>query len=328
MRWPLVSARSAVVVCPAFPAAGRSVYQGHLFVFDQLLSESGMEHHPLTPMRDPDIRRVLARQSAGPVGHVPLLVVARGPEAIATALADLADKGHRLIVVDAVSEADLHAIGRAARNRRLLTGGSGIALGLPQNFREDGLLADRAEAWRPEPGPVAALAGSVSAATRNQVARHAAGGHPLREITAAQAVENTVTAEELAAWAQDAGGVPLIHSSADPETVAAAQARYGRDLASRAIESLFAKTARLLVEGGTSRLIAAGGETSGAIVTALGISAMEIGPEIDPGVPALRIRGRHLAMALKSGNFGSPDFFAKAARALAATPDANPDSGA
>ena len=309
---------TAVVVCPAFPGAGRTIYQGHLFVGDRLLSESGMERHPLTPMRDPDIRRVLARQSNGPVGHVAQPVVAAGEAAIAAAMAAEAAAGRRLIVVDAISDADLVAIGRAARGRRLVTGGSGIALGLPANFATGAAAAQTP--WRGAAGPAAALAGSVSPATRRQIAAHRAAGQPVRELTAEAVAEGGADPAELAAWAVGQPGVPLIHSTADPDAVAAAQARHGREALAAGFERLLSATAVELAGRGIGRLVVAGGETSGAIVTALGIKAMAVGPEIDPGVPALAVPERGLALALKSGNFGADDFFAKAAARLGAGP--------
>jgi uncharacterized protein YgbK (DUF1537 family) len=304
----------AVVVCPAFPAAGRTVYQGHLFVGDRLLSESGMERHPLTPMRDPDIRRVLAQQATGPVGHVPWPVVARGADAIAAALAAEAVAGRRLVVADALTEADLRALGAAARGRRLVTGGSGVALGLPATFAAR--LAGYAGGWRGAAGPAAALSGSVSAATRRQVAAHVAAGQPTRELSPDAAVAGAEDPGALAAWALARAGVPLLHTPVDPDAVAAAQARHGREAVAAAFEGLLAAVAKALAAGGVARLVVAGGETSGAVVAALGLDAMEIGPEIDPGVPVLRAPARGLVLALKSGNFGGDDFFARAAARL------------
>ena len=305
-----------VLVCPAFPATGRSVYGGHLFVGDRLLSESGMESHPLTPMTDPDIRRWLARQSRGTVGHVPAATVLEGPEAVRARLAEEDAAGHLLIVADAIRNADLVALGRAAEGLPLLTGGSGIALGLPEVFRGAGLLSGAGAAWTPQEGPAAILSGSCSGATRAQVARHAER-HPAREVTAEAVMAGEATAGALASWAAAQEGLPLIYSSADPAAVRAAQERHGRAAVAGAIEALFAETARALVDAGVTRLVTAGGETSGAVVGGLGLDRLEIGPEVDPGVPVMRA-GPDLAVALKSGNFGAPDFFEKAARAMAA----------
>ena len=303
-----------VLVCPAFPATGRSVYQGHLFVGDRLLSESGMEAHPLTPMTDPDLRRWLARQTRGTVGHLPFATVAAGAEAARAGMDAQDAAGHRLIVADAVRDDDLVTLGRAAAGLPLLVGGSGIALGLPAVFRDAGLLSGAADGWTGQAGPAAILSGSCSRATRAQVARHA-GTHAARAVDADAAMAGDVDASALADWALAQDGVPLIHTVADPDAVRAAQDRHGREAVAHAIEAFFAATARALVAGGVTRLVVAGGETSGAVVEGLGLKRLEIGPEIDPGVPAMRA-GASLVLALKSGNFGAPDFFEKAARAM------------
>jgi 3-dehydrotetronate 4-kinase len=306
------------IVCPAFPATRRSIYQGHLFVGDRLLSESGMEKHPLTPMTDPDLRRWLALQTKHKVGHVAFAAVDAGAEAIAAALDDARANGARYIVVDAIRDADLFAIGRAVAGDVLISGGSGVALGLPGNFRVKGLIKERGAEWHGQAGPAAALCGSCSAASRGQIAAHAKA-FPAREVSADDIIAKVARPSELAGWAManhDAGGPPLIYSSAEPEIVAEAQAKYGKERVAAAIESFFADLARALASAGATRLITAGGETSGAVVSALAIPAFEIGPEIDPGVPALRAVGMGMALALKSGNFGAPDFFAKAAAVL------------
>ena len=304
------------IVCPAFPATGRSVYQGHLFVGDRLLSESGMENHPLTPMTDPDLRRWLAAQSRHAVGHIAAATVFKGRHAIRAALERERAAGRRLIVVDAIRDEDLIEIGAAADGLKLITGGSGVALGLPENFRRRGLLTGKADGWTGQQGRCAILSGSCSTATRAQVARHQAV-HPTLKIDVDAVVAGETTAETVAQWLLVQQGLPLAYSSADPAQVKAAQARHGREAAAAAIERLFAETARRLVGSGVTRLIKAGGETSGAVVAALGIEALEVGPEIDPGVPALRAGS--LALALKSGNFGAEDFFEKAAGVLEGT---------
>ena len=305
-----------VVVCPAFPATGRTVYQGHLFVADRLLSESGMERHPLTPMTDPDLRRWLAPQATGPIGHVPHAVVARGADAVREALAGAAAT---LVVVDAVSEDDLRTIGLAAADAPLVTGGSGIAIGLPDTLRAAGLPMEGGTAYVPAPGPALVLSGSCSAATRAQVAHYAAT-HPALEIDVDALMTGAPVAQEGQAFAlAHADAAPLVYSSADPERVAAAQARHGREATAAAVEALFGAVARDAVARGVSRIVAAGGETSGAVVSALAVSALDVGPEIDPGVPVLSVAtadGAPLALALKSGNFGAPDFMARAARLL------------
>lgn len=300
-----------VIVCPAFPGTGRSVYQGHLFVGDRLLSESGMQNHPLTPMTDPDIRRWLAPQTRHSVGHVPAESVFAGAGAIARALDAQHAAGHRLIVVDAIRDADLMEIGKAAKGLPLISGGSGVALGLPANFGcEAGPVP-----WRGQNGPAIVLSGSCSHATRAQVAYHATR-HPAREIDAEDVIEGRLPAAEIAAWLLGAGNLPIAYSSADPETVARVQKRHSREVSAAALEAFFAEVARLSVAGGVTRVITAGGETSGAVVEGLSLKSLEIGPRIDPGVPALRARA-DLVVALKSGNFGTKDFFGKADRILA-----------
>jgi len=305
----------SVIVCPAFPAAGRSVYQGHLFVNDTLLSESGMEHHPLTPMTDPDIRRWLAHQTGHGVGHVPATVVFEGPEAIAKAITAETTAGRPIIVVDAIRDADLRQIGAAVKELPLITGGSGIALGLPANLMSRTELAAPDTNWTGLQGPGAIIAGSASRMTRAQVARWSEN-HPSYEITAEQVMEQQITPKDAARFALDAQSTALIYSSADPETVKAAQERFGREAVAGKLEEFFAETARQLVAGGVKRLVTAGGETSGAVVEGLKIRALRIGPEIAPGVPAVADQGRDLVLALKSGNFGDEDFFEKALAVL------------
>lgn len=299
-----------VIVCPAFPGTGRSIYQGHLFVGDRLLSESGMENHPLTPMTDADLRRWLAPQTKHSVGHVAAGDVLAGAEAIRTGLAREDAAGHRLIVVDALTDPDLMEIGKAAAELPLITGGSGVALGLPANF---GKVAKPAP-WSGQAGKCVALSGSCSNATRGQVALHAKT-NPSYEIIAADVIEGRLAVGDVVDWAMAAEGIPLIYSSADPSVVKAVQARHGREASAAAIEGFFAELARALVAAGVTRLLPAGGETSGAVVEGLGLTTLEIGPEIDPGVPALRA-GPDLVLALKSGNFGAEDYFAKAAKVL------------
>ncbi|MEM1399322.1 MAG: 3-oxo-tetronate kinase [Pseudomonadota bacterium] len=303
-----------VIVCPAFPGTGRSLYQGHLFVNDRLLNESGLQNHPLTPMTDPDIRRWLAPQTKFAVGHVSAEHVFGGATAIAQALEAEHVAGKRHIVVDAIRDENLMDIGKAADGLPLITGGSGVALGLPANFG----CTPATVPWRDQPGKAVALSGSCSIATRRQVAHHARF-QPTREIIAADVIDGRLQPAEMADWLLENDGIPLAYSSAEPETVAEVQATFGRDRAASAIENFFAELARLVVQGGATRLLSAGGETSGAVVEGLGLERLEIGPEIDPGVPALRARP-DLVIALKSGNFGAEDFFEKADRVLAGTP--------
>lgn len=303
-----------VIVCPAFPGTGRSVYQGHLFVNDTLLNESGMQNHPLTPMTDSDIRRWVAMQTQFEVGHVSALDVFGGADAIRISLDAQHDLNKRLIVVDAIRDEDLLEIGRAAADLPLITGGSGIAMGLPANFRKSGQIGKNDSIWTGENGPCVILSGSCSGATRAQVEVHSKNNSSL-EISPADVIGCTVSTDKVTRWLLEQPGVPLLYSSAVPEKVEAAQKTFGMEASSRALETFFADVAKRIIGAGVNRLIVAGGETSGAVVEALGIITMEIGPEIDPGVPAMRANP-NLVLALKSGNFGARDFFTKAAQIL------------
>ena len=304
-----------IVACPAFPATGRTVFQGHLFVGDRLLSESSLRTHPLNPMTDADLRRWLSRQCRKPVGLV-TYPDAGDAQRLRARLGECAAKGDCLVIVDAVDEAGLRAIGLACADATLITGGSGIALGLPANFAAKGLIAGKQRSHDPVQGPCAALAGSCSAATLRQVALHAKA-HPALHASVDAILAKSITPDSVADFVQREPNEPLVYSSAAPEELAAVQKRHGRENAAHSIEAFFAASARELVRRGVRRLVVAGGETSGAVVSALGVDALEIGPEIDPGVPALFSRdGKGLGLALKSGNFGAEDFFTKAFRVL------------
>lgn len=311
------------IACPAFPANGRSVFQGHLFVGAALLSESGMQDHPLTPMRDANLVRVLSRQTDGAVGLVAFATVDRGAGAIRDALTALREGGRRYAIVDAITEAHLRAIGEAASGHALITGGSGIALGLPENFRRAGLLADHTDAGAlpAARGAAAVLAGSCSRATLGQIG-FARDRAPTLELDALATPDAALLAAQAIDWATTRlGDTPVvIAASAPPERVAALQARLGRDAAGALVEQTMATIATALVARGVGRLVIAGGETSGAVVGALGVRSLRIGAEIDPGVPwtyADRDGAPGLHLSLKSGNFGGRDFFLRAFESLA-----------
>ena len=304
------------IACPAFPENARSVYQGHLFVGDQLLSESPLKDHPLTPMTDPNLVRVLQRQSKARVGLVPFPTVNAGPDAVRSALDDLASDGPSIAIVDAIDDANLMTIGAALDGLALVTGGSGVAMGLPENFRKAGLLeaSGSSDEFAAPDGSTIMIAGSCSAATRKQV-EIAKATLPHLQIDPDAVARGEPVAASAIAWAKDniGSGPALIYSSADPTDVAAVQERLGRTEAGDMIEKVFAEIARALLNAGVTRFIVAGGETSGAVVAALDVSALRIGPEIDPGVPWTTSTGdRPIALALKSGNFGAEDFFLKA----------------
>lgn len=305
------------IVCPVFPATGRTLFMGHLFVKGRLLSESGMEHHPLNPMTDPDICRWLAGQTPAKVGLVPYTVVRQGPAAVQAAFESEVADGNRLIVTDAVVDDDLMTLGRAVAEHVLITGGSGIALGLPANFRAAGLLADAGSGFEPVKGPGVVLSGSCSTASNEQVAEHLKT-HPGFRVSADDLMEGRVQEADALAFARaHLARDPIIYSTADPASVQASQGHYGGAAVAARIEHFFAGLSRSLIADGVIRLVVGGGETSGAVVGALGLQSMRVGPEIDPGVPALAAdRPRNLRLALKSGNFGTIDFYGKALAAL------------
>jgi uncharacterized protein YgbK (DUF1537 family) len=304
-------------VCPAFPTNGRTVYLGHLFVGNALLNESGMENHPLTPMRDANLVRVLGRQTRGSVGLVPFATVEQGAGAIRAAFDAANDQGWRYAIVDAVTDAHLRAIGAAANAVALMVGGSGLAIGLPDTWRAAGLLApcDHAAALPPARGRAAVVAGSCSRATLAQIG-FARDHVPTLTLDPLARPDAAALAEEAIAWAaaQSADRPIVIAASAAPDRVQALQEALGRERAGQLIEQTLADITQALVARGVRRLVVAGGETSGAVVSRLGVRRLEIGPEIDPGVPWTyapdTADGLHLA--LKSGNFGARDFFLKA----------------
>ncbi|MEO0618338.1 MAG: 3-oxo-tetronate kinase [Pseudomonadota bacterium] len=310
------------IVCPAFPTTGRTLYKGHLFVGDALLSASGMEHHPLTPMRDANLVSVLSRQTPHDVGLVELSCVQRGPDAVRHRIETLQANGARYAVADAVNDDDLRTLGTALSSARLITGGSGIAIGLAENFRRAGTLGAAQSPELPEvTGGAAILSGSCSQATRRQV-EHFSSAKPTYRFNMQDCARPETTPRALAdaalAWVSEQDGETpiLISASAAPDQVAQLQDARGIEAAGALIEDALALTAKALVVAGRHTIIVAGGETSGAVTRALDVNALRIGPEIDPGVPwTIAMRGPHsapLALALKSGNFGGDDFFSKA----------------
>jgi len=305
------------IACPAFPAAGRTVYKGHLFVGNQLLSDSSLKDHPLNPMRDANLVRALGRQTALSVGLVDITTIAQGAGAARAAFAAQRAADKRIMVVDTLADSDLITIGAACDGMALVTGGSGIALGLAANFRRAGKVARRpAQTQMPAPaGRAVILAGSCSEATRGQIAAARSAGLPAMALDVAALAEGRQTAAKIAAWvaAQPPEAPVLVYSSAEPTALKAIQERLGQHESGALVESVLAEIARLLLDMGFTRFLIAGGETSGAVVAALGVTMLEIGPEIDPGVPWTRSIGTPaLALALKSGNFGTADFFLKA----------------
>ncbi|MNQ02150.1 hypothetical protein D3C85_148170 [compost metagenome] len=306
---------SFTIATPAFPDNKRTVFKGYLFVGEVLLNESGMQHHPLTPMTDPNLVRVLQAQTARKVGLIDYSVVAAGADAILARIQALKDEGVEIAIVDAVSNDDLLRLGPALRGMPLVTAGSGVAIGLPGNW---GLAPASAASQARAPGLQAVVAGSCSSATNAQVAAFIESGRPALALDPMQlASEENVVAQVLD-WAEPRmqDGPVLVYSTAEPDAVKAAQGALGVARAGALIEAAIASIAVGLVERGVRQLIVAGGETSGAVVQALGLQQMAIGEQIDPGVPWCAgytpVARGDVSIALKSGNFGTRDFFTKA----------------
>ena len=308
-----------VLVTPAFPETRRTVYHGNLFVGSVPLNESPLKDHPLNPMRDSNLVRVLARQSKTQIGLVELATVVRGPEAVRARLADLSGQGIGAAIIDAVFDLDLETIGAVALDHRLSVGASGIGLGLARALVGSGRVPKGVSIEMEEPpigGPAACLAGSCSQATLQQIAT-AEATMAVLHLDPDRIIAGQDEVRRALAWATQriAEGPVLIASSATPEEVAALQSRHGRDAAGHAIEQAMADIAEGLVRSGVRRLVVAGGETSGAVVDRLGIPGFLVGAEIAAGVPVLRAVGAKegdMLLALKSGNFGGPQFFSDA----------------
>ena len=308
------------IACSAFPETGRTIFKGHLFVGDQLLSDTHMRHHPLTPMTDGNLVAVLGRQTKRAVGLIQHRQIEQGVSAITSAIQALKADGQTIAIVDAVNDAQLYVIGEALSDLKLITGGSGIALGLPANYRKAGLVGENSAADQVPAvtGPALVLSGSCSAATLGQVAEFAKS-RPTLPLDPLAIADDPATVDRAIDWAKQklGDGPALIHASAPPDSVKAVQEKLGRNEAGELVERAMARIAVALIEAGVRRLVVAGGETSGAVVGALGVKGLLIGAQIDPGVPGTVTMGeRPMALALKSGNFGATDFFAKALRVM------------
>jgi uncharacterized protein YgbK (DUF1537 family) len=312
-----------VLVTPAFPETGRTVYQGNLFVGSVPLNESPLKDHPLNPMHDSNLVRVLARQSTTRIGLVGLAAIARGSAAVRARLAELSGKGFGAAIADAVFERDLETIGEVALDHRLSVGASGFGLGLARALVASGRIkpgASNAVSGAPVGGAAACLAGSCSQATLQQIAS-AEQVMPVLHLDPDRVVSGSGEAQRALVWARERlkEGPILIASSSTPDQVAALQARHGRDAAGHAIEQAMAEIAEGLVQLGVRRLVVAGGETSGAVVDRLEIPGFLVGAEIAAGVPVLRAvgaKGGDMLLALKSGNFGGPEFFSDALKLM------------
>ena len=304
---------------PALPVNGRTVFKGYLFVGDVLLEESGMKNHPITPMTDSSLLRLVEMQSKGKCGLVSLEVVKKGPQAIRDRIAELEKAGFSYAVLDATDENDLVAQGEALKDMPLVTGGSGLAIGLARAVCEADADPEKAQQAGYPAGPkCAVLSGSCSVMTNKQVAFY-------KERAAAKLVDvdallsegtnmDTMVGEyrDFILSHQEDALAPLVYATANPEELARVQEKYGVEASSRAVENFFAALAASLAKDGTERFIVAGGETSGIVTKALGVQGFYIGPAIAPGVPWVRSINNLVSLTLKSGNFGQEDFFVRA----------------
>ncbi|CAN7354797.1 3-oxo-tetronate kinase [Rhizobium sp. LjRoot258] len=304
------------IYCPAFPENGRAIFMGNLFVGEQPLSESPMKDHPLTPMRDSNLTRLLAPQVTKPVGLANRLAVAKGAAALGERLAELAANGVAHVVVDAVANDDLYAIAEACQDMTLLTGGSAVAMPLPELWANQGLLekSTPSDVRSYDPGPAIVLSGSCSSMTNKQVADFLEKGGPSFKLDPLEIAEsgNAKVLNWLAS--QDSSATPLIYATAAPDAVRAAQERLGVERAGSLIEETLAACATGARDSGYRRFVVAGGETSGAVTKSLGVTRLNIGAEIAPGVPwcFASSHNARIAITLKSGNFGNEQFFSKA----------------
>ncbi|HCT0245626.1 3-oxo-tetronate kinase [Salmonella enterica] len=308
---------SFTVISPALPVNGRTVYQGYLFVMNHLLAESGMRHHPINPMTDSYLPRLMEAQAQGRCGVIPAQTLDEGVAATRAALSRLQQEGYRYAVLDALNERHLEIQGEVLRDAPLVTGGSGLAMGLARQWEKHGVSQARSAGY-PLSGRAVVLSGSCSQMTNQQVAfyrQHA----PTRDVDVARCLSSETReayAEALAQWvlSQDSELAPMISATASTQALAAIQQQYGATEASHAVEALFSLLAARLAEGGITRFIVAGGETSGVVTQSLGITGFHIGPCISPGVPWVNALHAPVSLALKSGNFGDESFFIRAQR--------------
>ena len=300
------------LICPALPVNGRTVYQGNLFVGALPLAESGMRHHPITPMQDSNLLRLMEGQGSGRAGLVPFATIDKGAATIAGAFEQLAEDGVRYAVVDTLTEQHLLDIATAALDMPLVTGGSGLAIGLARQLGSGDLQGAREAGW-PRGSRAVVLSGSCSEMTNRQVARYRQHA-PALALDVARCLEDADYPAVLAQWvlAQPLAPAPLVYATTSPGELARIQESHGQQAASDAVEHCFARLAQLLQGTGVDGFIIAGGETSSRITQALGVKAFHIGPQIAPGVPWVRAIDAPLSLALKSGNFGDEDFFDKA----------------
>ncbi len=306
---------SFTIICPALPVNGRTVFNGYLFVHGEPLAESGMRDHPVTPMTDSSVVRLMNRQAQGECGLVNCQLIEQGGDALGAKFADLKQEGKRYAVVDAINSAHLATLGQAVKSFKLVTGGSGLASAIACNLVDK--LTHQSEAKSaglPEQAPSIVLSGSCSPMTNKQVASYQAlaprfkvdVGNCLRDEHYVLEVLDWITGQPESRYA------PMVYATAEAEEIKAIQAHYGAAVSSQAVERLFSELAYQLRKSGVRNFIVAGGETAGAVTQGLGVTAFHIGGQIAPGVPWVKSIDGALSLALKSGNFGDEQFFSKA----------------
>ncbi len=305
------------LICPALPINGRTVYKGYLFVHDQLLSESPMRNHPITPMRDSKIERLMEGQFSGNSAHIFYHDIAQGSKHVRAVIEgyEAADKNIQYLIVDVLTEEDLKTIAQATEGFSLVTGGSGLALGIAQlHTKRLGRPNEEMVSFVPKKGRSVIIAGSCSSQTNAQVAYYKDKAPSLR-IDEGKCLHQKGYSGELAQWvlAQDQEGLaPMLYATRNPDELVEIKAKYGKEDVSAKIEEVIGCVTRILAFQGVKNFIVAGGETSGVVATTLGVSSYLIGPEIDPGVSWVRSLDGTMHLAFKSGNFGMVDFFEKA----------------
>lgn len=303
------------IVCPALPVNGRTVYNGHLFVFEDLLSDSGMRNHPVTPMTDSSLIRMMNAQSKGTTGLVNFQTIERGTQAVTQRFAELKEQGHCYAVVDAFNTEHLVTLGQAAKTLKLVTGGSGLAAGLAKNWVEQ--LEDQSDAKQagnPVKAPTVVFSGSCSVMTNQQVSVYKQQA-PHFAIDVETCLTNEDYSDVVFDWVMtniESEFAPLVYATADATALKAIQEQYGAQASSHAVEQFFSQLAVKLQSNGVKNFIVAGGETSGVVTQSLKVKGFHIGPQIAPGVPWVKSVEGELSLALKSGNFGDDNFFAKA----------------
>lgn len=303
------------IVCPALPVNGRTVYNGHLFVFQDLLSDSGMRNHPVTPMTDSSLIRMMDAQSQGSSGLVNFQVIEQGSQAVSERFESLKQQSVRYAVVDAFNSDHLVTLGKAAKSLKLVTGGSGLAAGIAKNWAEH--LADQSDAKKagnPTKAPTVVFSGSCSVMTNQQVAVYKQQA-PHFAIDVKACLTDEAYSNLVFDWVMtniDSEFAPLVYATAEATALKAIQEEFGAQVSSHAVEQLFSKLAIKLQQHGVKNFIVAGGETSGVVTQSLSVTGFHIGPQIAPGVPWVKSVDDELSLALKSGNFGDEHFFAKA----------------